>query len=117
MEPLNEDGTANLTFINQVIEQIVHYVENNVIVVTKSTVPVGTNHYIKRELKEKIRNELKIDVVSNPEFLREGSAVNDVFHGDRIVIGSDSKEALKVIKKVNEPFGIPIFETSVRVQK
>ena len=111
--PENEDGTANLTFINQVIEQIVHYVENNVIVVTKSTVPVGTNHYIKRELKEKISNELKIDVVSNPEFLREGSAVHDVFHGDRIVIGSDSKEALKVIRKVNEPFGIPIFETSV----
>ena len=111
--PENEDGTANLTFINQVVDRIAQSIENDVIVVTKSTVPVGTNHYIKRKLQKKIRNGLKIEVVSNPEFLREGSAIKDVFHGDRIVIGSDSKEALKVIRKVNEPFGISIFETSV----
>ena len=69
--PENEDGTANLTFINQVVDQIAQSIENDVIVVTKSTVPVGTNHYIKRKLQKKIRNGLKIEVVSNPEFLRE----------------------------------------------
>lgn len=111
--PENKDGTANLTYIHQVVEQIAPYIEKDMIVVIKSTIPVGTNDDIQRKLRENIRAGLNVEVVSNPEFLREGFAVHDVFHGDRIVIGSDSKDALNVIRKVNEPFGIPIFETSV----
>ncbi|PFN07062.1 UDP-glucose dehydrogenase family protein [Bacillus cereus] len=111
--PENEDGTANLTYINQVVEQISQNVQQDVIVVTKSTVPVGTNHYIKNKLNELLPKGIKAEVVSNPEFLREGSAVYDVFNGDRIVIGADSKEALVMIRKVNEPFGIDIYETDI----
>lgn len=111
--PENEDGTANLVYVNQVIEQIAQNIVRDVIVVTKSTVPVGTNHYIKEKFNTLLANGLKVEVVSNPEFLREGSAVYDVFNGDRIVIGSESEEALAVIRKVNEPFGIAIYETDI----
>lgn len=111
--PENEDGTANLTYINQVVEQISQNVQQDVIVVTKSTVPVGTNHYIKNKLSGLLPKGVKAEVVSNPEFLREGSAVYDVFNGDRIVIGADCKEASAVIRKVNEPFGIDIYETDI----
>lgn len=111
--PENEDGTANLTYINQVVEQISQNVQQDVIVVTKSTVPVGTNHYIKRKLNKLLSEGVKAEVVSNPEFLREGSAIYDVFNGDRIVIGADCKEASAIIRKVNEPFGIDIYETDI----
>ena len=111
--PDNEDGTANLTYVNQVIEQISQNVKQDVIVVTKSTVPVGTNHYIKGKLKELLVEDIKIEVVSNPEFLREGSAVYDIFNGDRIVLGAECEEALEVMREVNEPFGIPIYETDI----
>ena len=83
------------------------------IVVTKSTVPVGTNHHIKNKLKEILPSNIEAEVVSNPEFLREGSAVYDIFNGDRIVIGADCEKASAIIRKVNEPFGIPIYETDI----
>ncbi|MGG0729886.1 UDP-glucose dehydrogenase family protein [Bacillus paramycoides] len=111
--PENEDGTANLTYINQVVQQISRNVQQDVIVVTKSTVPVGTNHYIKNKLNELLPEGVKAEVVSNPEFLREGSAVYDIFNGDRIVIGADCEKASATIRKVNEPFGIPIYETDI----
>lgn len=112
--PEKEDGTANLTYINQVVQQIAQIIEKDIVVVTKSTVPVGTNHYIEKNLKENVPSHINVEVVSNPEFLREGSAVYDIFHGDRIVIGADNKKAGELIRKVNEPFGIPIFETDIR---
>ncbi|MFE7913240.1 UDP-glucose dehydrogenase family protein, partial [Bacillus mobilis] len=111
--PENEDGTANLTYVNQVIEQIAQNIQKDIIVVTKSTVPVGTNHHIKGKLKEILSAGIKAEVVSNPEFLREGSAVYDIFNGDRIVIGADCEKASATIRKVNEPFGIPIYETDI----
>ncbi|MDG4658479.1 UDP-glucose/GDP-mannose dehydrogenase family protein [Ectobacillus antri] len=111
--PENADGTANLTYINQVVEQIATYVKKDIVVVTKSTVPVGTNHSIKEKLNALLPTETKAEVVSNPEFLREGSAVYDIFNGDRIVIGADSKEAAALIREINEPFGIPIYETDI----
>jgi UDPglucose 6-dehydrogenase len=112
--PDNDDGTANLTYINQVVEEIRKNIKKGVIVVTKSTVPVGTNHLIENKLNWDSPPNVNVKVVSNPEFLREGSAVYDIFHGDRIIIGSDCKEASEVIRKVNEPFGIPIFQTDTR---
>lgn len=111
--PENQDGTANLMYINQVVDSITQNISDNKVVVTKSTVPVGTNHYIKQKLMKQLPNTIKVEVVSNPEFLREGSAVYDIFHGDRIVIGSECEQASEVIKKVNEPFGIPIYETDI----
>ncbi|MGE1101274.1 UDP-glucose dehydrogenase family protein [Peribacillus simplex] len=112
--PENEDGTANLTYINQVVETIANTITEDKIIVTKSTVPVGTNHYIERKLKDLlIDNTITIKVVSNPEFLREGSAIHDLFHGDRIVIGAECIQTKEVMRKINEPFGIPIYETDI----
>lgn len=112
--PEKEDGTANLNYINDVTDQIAQNIIKDTIVVIKSTVPVGTNDQIQRNLRLKVAPKYKVSVVSNPEFLREGSAVYDIFNGDRIIIGSESKEALSIIREINQPFGIPIFETNTR---
>ena len=112
--PEKEDGSANLSYIEKVVQDISENVQHDVIVVTKSTVPVGTNHYIKNLLVSMIPNDIKVEVVSNPEFLREGSSVHDTFHGDRILIGADSKEAASVIEEINKPFGIPIYITDIK---
>ncbi|QHS23499.1 UDP-glucose/GDP-mannose dehydrogenase family protein [Virgibacillus sp. MSP4-1] len=112
--PENEDGSANLMFVKNVAIQVAETVKNNVILVTKSTVPVGTNDKIKELVQENLKANVQVKVVSNPEFLREGSAIKDSFEGDRIVIGSDDTEAAKIIEKINEPFGVPIYKTDIR---
>lgn len=111
--PENEDGSANLTHLKQAVRDIASAVTKDVIVVTKSTVPVGTNHEIQRMFKQLVPH-VHIDVVSNPEFLREGSAIHDTFHGDRIVIGADDERAAAVVADIHRPFGIPIFQTDIR---
>ncbi|UTR06074.1 UDP-glucose/GDP-mannose dehydrogenase family protein [Alkalihalobacillus sp. LMS6] len=110
--PQKEDGTADLRFIESVAQNIADHLTKYAVVVTKSTVPVGTNDYIKRFIEA--RTDIPFDVVSNPEFLREGSAVQDTFHGDRIVIGADSPIAGDLIEEINKPFGIPVFRTDIR---
>lgn len=110
--PQKEDGTADLRFIESVATNIADHLNNYAVVVTKSTVPVGTNDYIKRFIEQ--LTDVPFDVVSNPEFLREGSAVQDTFHGDRIVIGADSPVAGDLIEEINKPFGIPVFCTDIR---
>lgn len=112
--PPKEDGTLDLRYINQVAKSIGMYLEKDGIIVTKSTVPVGTNEYIKELIEEHLVEDVCIHIVSNPEFLREGSAIYDTFNGDRIVIGSASEEAASVIEEINKPFGIPIFKTDIR---
>ncbi|RAK20389.1 UDPglucose 6-dehydrogenase [Anoxybacillus vitaminiphilus] len=112
--PEKEDGSANLSYIEQAVRDIAANITKDIIVVTKSTVPVGTNHYIKELLISLVPKHINVEVVSNPEFLREGSSVYDTFHGDRIVIGADSEEAAKVIEEINKPFGIPIFKTDIK---
>ncbi|MFT4415884.1 UDP-glucose dehydrogenase family protein [Fredinandcohnia humi] len=112
--PQKEDGNANLDYIFQAAMDISNYAKGNVIVVTKSTVPVGTNEIIKSLIQADSKNQLKVEVVSNPEFLREGQAIHDTFNGDRIVIGSSSNYAAEVISKIYEPFNIPIIHTDIR---
>ncbi|MRX73677.1 nucleotide sugar dehydrogenase [Bacillus lacus] len=112
--PQREDGQADLRFIEQVAVDIAANLTNDIVVVTKSTVPVGTNERVKRILLKNLAGDYKVDVVSNPEFLREGSAVNDTFKGDRIVIGAENPEAADLIEAVNKPFGIPVFKTDIR---
>lgn len=112
--PELDDGSANLEYIYSACEDIAHSVTKNIIVVVKSTVPVGTNHKIKAHIEKNLNDKLiKVEVVSNPEFLREGSAIYDVFNGDRIVIGTDNKEAGDVIEEINRPFGLVIYRTSI----
>ncbi|QHS23528.1 UDP-glucose/GDP-mannose dehydrogenase family protein [Virgibacillus sp. MSP4-1] len=112
--PSRENGSANLSYIKDVAKTIGTYAVDDSIIVTKSTVPVGTNDYIDSLIKRFNNHRTNIEVVSNPEFLREGSAVHDTFHGDRMVIGSRTKWAAQVIEDMYKPLNIPIFKTDVR---
>lgn len=109
--PQNNDGSANLTYLEQAAADIADNILKDTIVVIKSTVPVGTNHYIKSFINQRLNGKLKVDVVSNPEFLREGTAVKDTFYGDRIVIGADNPESSKVIQEINQAFNVPFHIT------
>ncbi len=97
--PPAENGEADLTFVNQVVGSIAANLNNYKVVVTKSTVPVGTNRWVKERLIE-LAPDKEFDVVSNPEFLREGKATQDFFHPDRTVIGYESDRAKKVMTDV-----------------
>ena len=108
--PQSDDGSADLTRVLAVVDQIATYANEYKILVSKSTVPVGTVDKIRQILKKKGKQE--VDVVSNPEFLKEGSAIEDSLKPDRIVIGSKSKKAISVLMDVYAPFvrtGNPIM--------
>jgi UDPglucose 6-dehydrogenase len=112
--PQKEDGSANLQYVEAVAESIARHIKQDTIVVTKSTVPVGTNDFIKKIINKNLVSDVNVDIVSNPEFLREGSAVYDTFNGDRIVIGAENEKAANIIEEINKPFGVPVFKTDVR---
>lgn len=102
--PEKKDGSANLSYVYQVAKEIANNVEQDTIVVVKSTVPIGTNKKIERYLKENLKNNVKIEVVSNPEFLSQGTAVRDTLHAQRIVIGVTSKRAESIMRQVYDGF-------------
>jgi len=105
--PPDEDGSADLKYVLAVAETIATHMESNKIVVDKSTVPVGTADKVHEKIGEVLtsRNkELEYNVVSNPEFLKEGAAVSDCTKPDRIVIGTDSKYVEEVMHELYEPF-------------
>ncbi|MET3696874.1 UDPglucose 6-dehydrogenase [Bacillus oleivorans] len=112
--PEKKDGSANLRYIYDVGEQIARIVEHDCVVVVKSTVPVGINDKLEKLIKENARNYVKIEVVSNPEFLSQGTAVRDTLHAYRIVVGVESEAASTVMKRVYERFHIPIVVTDRR---
>lgn len=112
--PQGDNGAADLKYINAACEDIARNLTDDVIIVTKSTVPVGTNELIKDKIKENLSNGISISMVSNPEFLRQGSAIHDTFNGDRIIIGSQDEGALKKIEEINRPFETPIVKTDLR---
>ncbi|MGO4101137.1 UDP-glucose dehydrogenase family protein, partial [Pseudomonas sp. TAF7] len=106
--PPDEDGSADLKYVLAVAETIARNMEKNQIIVNKSTVPVGTADKVKacvdEVLAQRNRGDLIFDVVSNPEFLKEGSAVADCLRPDRIVIGTDSERAEEVMRDLYAPF-------------
>ncbi|MDU1936654.1 MAG: UDP-glucose/GDP-mannose dehydrogenase family protein [Clostridium sp.] len=112
--PEREDGSANLDYVFKVCEQIADNIENDCLVVVKSTVPIGTNDKVEEFLKENIKNKVKISVASNPEFLAQGTAVKDTLHASRIVIGVENENDEKVLRDVYERFGQPIVVTNRR---
>lgn len=112
--PSSPDGSANLTYITQVCADIGMYACQDMIVVTKSTVPVGTNDYIKQTIERHLCSDVVISMASNPEFLREGSGVRDFFQGDRIVIGTADEPTASVLEDLFRPLAIPIFKTDIR---
>ncbi|MBD8519615.1 UDP-glucose dehydrogenase family protein [Lysinibacillus fusiformis] len=112
--PQGEDGVADLSYIEQAAKDIAKNVEHDVIVVVKSTVPVGTNDRVEEILHENMVAGLQIHVVSNPEFLREGHAINDTFYGDRIVIGAENSIAREKVECLFKSLNIPIMHTNRR---
>lgn len=110
--PSLPNGEANLGFVEQVAIEIGTHLESYKIVVTKSTVPVGTNDRV-RELIQSISTQ-PFDVASVPEFLREGSAVKDTLNPDRIVIGTDSERAIQALKKLHRPLTENLIVTDIR---
>lgn len=112
--PEKPDGTVDLTYVYKISKIIAHHIKKDVIICTKSTVPVGTNNCIKELIQNCKPPNLQIEVVSNPEFLREGSAILDFFHGDRIVIGSDNPSTAAAVEKIYLPLGIPIIKTDLK---
>ncbi len=88
--------------------------ERDCLVVVKSTVPVGTNDKVEQFIRDFLIRDVKIEVASNPEFLAQGSAVHDTLHAARIIIGTESREAEEVLKKIYEPFGLPIVSVNRR---
>jgi UDPglucose 6-dehydrogenase len=109
--PPGADGSADLSYVLKVAEDLSHLVTRYTIIVDKSTVPVGTAEKVHAILNKEL-DEKMFDVVSNPEFLREGVAVDDFMQPDRIIIGTSSKKANKVMKRLYEPFvpqGNPII--------
>ncbi len=111
--PPQHDGSVDLSFIEKVAREIAGVLTDYRVIVDKSTVPVKTGEKVAESIKRYNRHRAKFDVVSNPEFLREGCAVNDLMQPDRIVIGAQSEHAVDVMKKVYEPFMAPILVTDI----
>ncbi|MCU5459091.1 UDP-glucose/GDP-mannose dehydrogenase family protein [Bacillus cereus] len=111
--PQMPDGSANLMYIKNVAKTIGESIQNDVIVVTKSTVPVGTNDVVKRTILSNLKHSVNIRIASNPEFLREGSAIEDTFNGDRIVIGTEDEETANTLEEMYQAFGLPVFKTDI----
>jgi UDPglucose 6-dehydrogenase len=113
--PAGEDGSADLSYVLQAARQIGQYVSRYLVVVTKSTVPVGTSVKVKQAVQDEIGKrgaDITFDVVSNPEFLKEGSAIDDFMKPDRIVVGVDNERAQAVMERLYKPFvlnGHPVF--------
>ena len=105
--PPDEDGSADLQYVIEVAREVGRHAQDYVLMVTKSTVPVGTAEKVRKALKEELDNrgvDIPFDVASNPEFLKEGAAVNDFLKPDRIVVGTDSERAKKLMEKLYKPF-------------
>ncbi|MEC1259347.1 UDP-glucose/GDP-mannose dehydrogenase family protein [Bacillus swezeyi] len=112
--PQKENGQSDLRFIEGAAEMIGRHVQRDCLVVTKSTVPVGTSDLISAIIKRHLKEGIRITAASNPEFLREGSAIYDAFHGDRIVIGADDDKTADALEQVFQPLRIPVFKTDIR---
>ena len=105
--PMGEDGGADLQYVLAVAKEIGKHLNQPVIVVNKSTVPVGTANKVEKAIQEELdqrKLSLHFDVVSNPEFLKEGDAINDFMKPDRVVIGTKSNAALVKMKELYSPF-------------
>jgi UDPglucose 6-dehydrogenase len=111
--PQQPNGDVDLSFLEKVAREIAGVLTDYRVIVDKSTVPVKTGEKVAESIKRYNRHGAKFDVVSNPEFLREGCAVADLMHPDRIVIGAQSEHAIDLMKKVYEPFMAPILVTDI----
>ncbi|HBU69944.1 MAG TPA: UDP-glucose 6-dehydrogenase [Elusimicrobia bacterium] len=112
--PPRDDGSADLSFVETVASQIAANMNSYKLIVDKSTVPVETGEWVEMTIKRNIKKNVEFDVASNPEFLREGSAVYDTFNPDRIVIGVKSKRAENLLKEIYAPIKAPVLVTDIK---
>ena len=105
--PPDEDGSADLKYVLAVAHEIGRYMQNYLVVINKSTVPIGTAKKVKAAVQEELtkrKSDLEFDVASNPEFLKEGAAINDFLKPDRIVVGVESERSEKIIQRLYKAF-------------
>ena len=110
--PPDEDGSADLKYVLQVARTIGQHINKYIVVVTKSTVPVGTARKVRQAIEEELQKrgvDVPFDVASNPEFLKEGSAIKDFMSPDRVVVGVESEKAKKTLTRLYKPFLINNF--------
>lgn len=117
--PPGEDGSADLSHVLSVAREIGRYMNQYLLIVTKSTVPIGTSVKVKAAIQyelEKRKKDFSFDVASNPEFLKEGNAIDDFLKPDRIIIGIESEQAAKIMHRLYKPFvlnGHPILSMDI----
>jgi UDPglucose 6-dehydrogenase len=105
--PPDEDGSADLKYVLGVAREVGKFMQDYLVVVTKSTVPIGTSRKVKAAVQEELEKRnvnFTFDVASNPEFLKEGNAIDDFLKPDRIIVGTESEEAEKIMKRLYKPF-------------
>jgi len=107
--PERPDGSANLKYVMTVAEQIAENVERDCVVVVKSTVPLGTNDAVAEHISSRLKNKVRVEVVSNPEFLAQGTAIRDMREASRIVVGAESEYGFSVMKTVYAKASSPIL--------
>ncbi|WP_168123447.1 UDP-glucose/GDP-mannose dehydrogenase family protein [Paenibacillus sp. HB172176] len=112
--PEQPDGSANLSYIATVARQIAETIEKDCLVVVKSTVPVGTNDKVDQFIHDFLVHDVRVEVASNPEFLAQGSAVQDTLHAERIIIGTVSKWAEDLLMDIYKPFNLPVVSVNRR---
>ncbi len=114
--PPKEDGSPDMSFYQSAAADIAKYMNGYKVLVTKSTVPVGTGNWLRQFIKENQKRQMNFGVASNPEFLREGAALKDFMHPDRVVIGSNEEDAIAIMKDLYRPLYLietPIVITSL----
>lgn len=109
--PERQDGSANLEYVYNVIDTIIKNLKKDTTIVVKSTVPIGTNDKIERYINNNIKSSIKVDIVSNPEFLSQGTAIQDTLNAKRIIIGANTEKAKKVMSEIYKNFNQPIIMT------
>jgi len=121
--PSKEDGSADLRAVEEVAQEIIRCMDGYKVIVVKSTVPVGTSHWLKQLMQEHQVRPTSFDIVSNPEFLREGSAIEDFMRPDRVIIGAESEQGIAIMKDIysalyliETPFVITTLETAEMIK-
>jgi UDPglucose 6-dehydrogenase len=109
--PPADDGSADLSRVERVASDLAEHIEAYVVIVNKSTVPVGSRDFVEQIIRRRLPSNVEFDVASNPEFLREGTAVFDFMHPDRVVIGTTSERAAGLLTELYRPLGAPLIVT------
>jgi UDPglucose 6-dehydrogenase len=114
--PPKADGSPDLSFVEAAARSVAEHMNGYKVIVTKSTVPIGTGEYLRKLIRQHLKSSLSFGIVSNPEFLREGAAINDFMRPDRVVVGSSDDEAIAIMRDLYRPLyliEVPFVVTSL----